>query len=81
MFSYISPEGLVPQNHPLRAIRPLVNTALEKLSPRFDTLYSLTGRTSIAPEKLLRALLLQAFYGVRSERQLMEQVTYNMLFR
>ena len=81
LFSYLSPDALVPPDHPLRSIRSLVNTALEKLSPRFDTLCSPTGRTSIAPEKLLRALLLQAFYGVRSERQLMEQVTYNMLFR
>jgi hypothetical protein len=55
-----------------------VNAALEQLSPKFDALYASSGRTSIAPEKLLRALLLQAFYGVRSERQLMEQVTYNM---
>jgi len=57
------------------------NAALEKLSPRFSKLYATGGRASIAPEKLLRALLLQAFYGVRSERQLMEQITYNMLFR
>ena len=58
-----------------------MNAALERLSPQFSRLYSTGGRASIAPEKLLRALLLQAFYGVRSERQLMEQVTYNMLFR
>jgi transposase len=81
LFSYLSPDALVPRDHPLRAIRRLVNAALEKLSRNFDTLYARSGRTSIAPEKLLRALLLQAFYGVRSERQLMEQVTYNMLFR
>ena len=81
LFSYLSPEALVPPDHPLRAIRPLVNAALERLSLRFLQLYSPGGRASIAPEKLLRALLLQAFYGVRSERQLMEQVTYNMLFR
>lgn len=81
LFSYLSAEALVPRDHPLRAIRPLVNRALEQLSPTFDTLYASTGRTSIAPERLLRALLLQAFYGVRSERQLMEQVTYDMLFR
>ena len=81
LFSYLSSDALVRPDHPLRSIRPLVNTALEKLSPGSDTLYSPTGRTSIAPEKLLRALLLQAFHGVRSERQLMEQVTYNMLFR
>ena len=81
LFSYLSPEALVPHDHPLRAVRPLVNTALDKLSTRFDGLYSSGGRSSIAPEKLLRALLLQPFYGIRSERQLMEQVTYNMLFR
>ncbi len=81
LFSYLSPEALVPRDHPLRAIQPLVNAALEKLSPEFCKLYAPGGRASIAPEKLLRALLLQAFYGVRSERQLMEQVTYNMLFR
>jgi transposase len=81
LFSYLSPEVLVPADHPLRAIRPLVNAALEKLSTQFSALYAAGGRASIAPEKLLRALLLQAFYGVRSERQLMEQITYNMLFR
>ncbi len=81
LFSYLSPDALVPPDHPLRAIRPLVNAALERLSPQFSQLYSPGGRASIAPEKLLRALLLQAFYGVRSERQLMEQVTYTMLFR
>jgi transposase len=81
LFSYLSPDVLVPPGHPLRSIRLLVNRALEQLSPRFDMMYASTGRTSIAPEKLLRALLLQAFYGVRSERQLMEQITYNMLFR
>jgi transposase len=81
LFSYLSPDALVPLDHPLRAIRPLVNAALLELSPKFEGLYASGGRLSIAPEKLLRALLLQAFYGVRSERQLMEQVTYNMLFR
>ena len=81
LFSYLSPDVLVPADHPLRAVRPLVNAALEHPSPRFSRLYAPRGRTSIPPEKLLRALLLQAFYGIRSERQLMEQVTYNMLFR
>jgi transposase len=81
LFSYLSPEGLVPLDHPLRPIRLLVNQALARLSPAFDKLYPASGRASIAPEKLLRALLLQAFFGVRSERQLMEQVSYNMLFR
>jgi len=81
MFSYISPEGLVPQDHPLRAIRPLVNAALQRLSGRFEQMYAPRGRDSVAPEKLLRALLLQALFSVRSERQLMEQITYNMMFR
>jgi transposase len=81
LFSYLSPEAMVPKDHPLRAIRPLVNAALARLSPDFARLYAPTGRASIAPEKLLRALLLQAFYSVRSERQLMEQLTYNMMFR
>ena len=81
MFSYLSPEKLVPAAHPLRAIRPLVNDALDRLSGEFDRIYSRFGRDSIAPEKLLRALLLQAFFSVRSERQLMEQIAYNMMFR
>lgn len=66
LFSYLSPEALVPHDHPLRSIRRLVNATLEGLSGKFDTLYAGSGRPSIAPEKLLRALLLQAFYGVRS---------------
>jgi transposase len=81
LFSYLSPEALVPHDHPLRPIRDLVNAALARMSSDFAALYSPFGRASIAPEKLLRALLLQAFYGVRSERQLMEQITYNMLCR
>jgi transposase len=81
MFSYLSPEAFVPANHPLRAIRPLVNAALDRLSPDFAKIYAPFGRKSIAPEKLLRALLLQAFFSVRSERQLMEQLTYNIMFR
>jgi transposase len=81
MFSYLSPEQMVPEDHPLRAIRPLTNTVLERLSPDFAQLYSPFGRESIPPERLLRALLLQAFFGVRSERQLMEQIGYNMMFR
>ena len=81
MFSYISPEERVPQDHPLRAIRRITDRALERLSPRFGTLYVNFGRPSIPPEKLLRALLLQALYTIRSERQLMEQLDYNMLFR
>src|SRR5215510_11190964 len=81
MFSYISPEARVPQDHPLRAIRTLVDEVLAELSPRFETLYSRVGRPSIPPEKLLRAQLLQILYTVRSERQLMEQLDYNLLFR
>src|SRR5215212_10167501 len=71
VFSYLSPDAMVPKDHPLRVIRPLVNAALARLSPDFARLYAPTGRASIAPEKLLRALLLQVFYSVRSERQLM----------
>lgn len=78
---YMNPEAMVPRNHPLRAIRPLVNAALERLSPDFDQIYSPIGRPSIPPEQLLRALLLQAFFTIRSERQLIEQLTYNILFR
>ena len=81
LFSYQSPESLVPLDHPLRVIRLVVNAALERVSAEFAKLYSPYGRASIAPEKLLRALLIQAFFGIRSERQLMEQVRYNMLFR
>jgi transposase len=81
LFSYLSPDALVPPERPLRTIRSVVNAALERLSPEFAKLYSPFGRASIPPEKLLRALLLQAFHGVRSERQLMEQVGYKMLFR
>ena len=74
MFSYLSPEMMVPQDHPLRVIRPLANAALDRLSPAFSKMYSAIGRPSIPPEQLLRALLLQAFFTVRSERQLMEQL-------
>jgi transposase len=81
LFSYVSPEALVPADHPLRPIRQLADRALDRLSGDFAALYSCTGRPSIPPEKLLRALLLQAFFSVRSERQLMQQITYNMLFR
>src|SRR4051812_27128278 len=81
MFSYLSPEERVPANHPLRPIRLMVDDALKALSPSFSRLYSAFGRPSIAPEKLLRALLLQVLYTVRSERMLMEQLEYNLLFR
>jgi transposase len=81
MFSYLSPEQRVPANHPLRRIRVMVDAALKALSPTFSRMYSAHGRPSIAPEKLLRALLLQILYTVRSERMLMEQLEYNLLFR
>jgi transposase len=81
VFSYVMPEQRVPQDHPLRPIRAMVDEALAALSPRFASLYAKTGRPSIAPEKLLRALLLQVLYTVRSERMLMEQLDYNLLFR
>jgi transposase len=81
MFSYLSLEERVPHDHPLRAIRRITDRALERLSPRFGTLYINFGRPSIPPEQLLRALLLQALYTIRSERQLMEQLDYNLLFR
>src|ERR1700752_4080443 len=81
MFSYLSPEERVPEKHPLRAIRRMTDEVLKGLSAKFNELYSATGRPSIAPEKLLRALLLQILYTVRSERLLMEQLQYNLLFR
>ena len=81
VFSYVNPEQRVPQDHPLRGLRVMTDEALRELQPRFHKLYAKTGRPSIAPEKLLRALLLQALYSVRSERLLMEQLDYNLLFR
>lgn len=81
LFSYLSPEERVPATHPLRPIRHSVDTALVALSPQRETLYARTGRPSIAPEKLLRALLLQVLYSLRSERLLMEELQYNLLFR
>jgi transposase len=81
LFSYLSCEARVPMDHPLRPIRTIVDRALTVWSPAFDQLYSDIGRPSIPPEKLLRTLRLQAFYSVRSERQLMEQLDYNLLFR
>ena len=81
MFSYVSAEQRVPQDHPLRPIRRAVDRLLADLSPQFEDLYSHTGRPSIAPEQLLRALILQLLYTVRSERMLMEQLNYNLLFR
>jgi transposase len=81
MFSYLSPEARVPRDHPLRTIRTLVDEVLRDLSPTFDAIYAQVGRPSIPPEHLLRALLLQVLYTVRSERLLLEQLDYNLLFR
>ena len=81
MFSYLSPEQRVPSDHPLRAVRQMADTVLAQLSQVFSKMYSGIGRRSIPPEKLLRALLLQVLYTVRSERMLMEQLEYNLLFR
>ena len=80
VFSYVNPEQRIPQDHPLRPLRAMADEALRDLQRRFRKLYAKTGRPSIAPEKLLRALLLQVLYSVRSERMLMEQLDYNLLF-
>jgi transposase len=81
MYSYLSPEERVPADHPLRPVREMCDAALQQLSRRFARLYSRLGRRSVAPEKLMRALLLQVLYSIRSERLLMEQLNYNLLFR
>jgi len=81
LFSYVDLEARVRSDHPLRTIREIVNTALEQLQPDFAVLYSPMGRPSIAPEKLLRAMLCQAFYSIRSERQLMNRLEFDLLFR
>ena len=81
LFSYVDLEARVPGSHPLRVIRGIVNDVLDGMSSDFEAAYAHTGRPSIPPEKLLRALLLQAFYTIRSERQLMEQLDFNLLFR
>src|SRR5579872_6313490 len=81
MFSYVSPEQRVPSDHPLRVIRRLADEILRDMSREFDRLYATVGRPSIPPERLLRAQLLQIFYSIRSERLLMEQLEYNILFR
>jgi transposase len=81
VFSYISPEQRVRKDHPLRPIRTMVDQVLKQLSPEFDRMYSQVGRPSIPPEQLLRALLLQMLYSVRSERLLIEEIDYNILFR
>src|SRR5579862_8795707 len=81
MFSYLSPDERVPWDHPLRVTRKMCDEALRSLSGRFSRMYSSLGRRSVPPEQLLRALLLQIFYSIRSERLLMEQLEYNILFR
>src|SRR5437763_1273473 len=81
MYSYLSPEARVRVDHPLRAIRAMADMALQNMSERFDAIYAKTGRPSIPPEKLLRAQLIQMLYSVRSERLLMEEIDYSMLFR
>ena len=81
LFSYGSLEERVPANHPLRPIRAMVDETLQEMNARFDEIYPEDGRRSIPPERLLRALLLQMLYSIRSERMLMEQLEYNLLFR
>ena len=81
MFSYVSLEERVPQDHPLRRIRETVDQILQAMAKEFDGMYAKTGRPSVPPERLLRSVLLQIFYSVRSERMLMEQMNYNLLFR
>jgi transposase len=81
VFSYVNTEQRIPTDHPLRGIRALLEDSLRELSLHFDALYAQRGRPSIAPERLLRALLLMVLYSIRSERQLMEQIDYNLLYR
>src|ERR1700747_3426500 len=81
MFSYVSLEQRVPSDHPLREVRKVTDVVLHTLSPELDALYAEAGRPSIAPEYILRALLLQVFFSIRSERLLVEQIDYNLLFR
>jgi transposase len=81
MFYYLSPEKMVPQDHPLRPIRKMVDQALTELSPEFDKMYSRIGRPSVPPEKLLKGLLLQTLFSIRSVRQLMDQIGYNVLYK
>src|SRR3954454_1059284 len=81
MYSYLSPEQRVRQDHPLRLIRAMADQALSSMSKRFDSMYADNGRPSIAPEKLLRAQLIQMLYSIRSERLLMEEIDYSILFR
>ncbi|KJS04598.1 MAG: transposase, partial [Gammaproteobacteria bacterium BRH_c0] len=81
MFSYVDLESRIPTHHPIRQMRKVIDKALLQLEPFFDGMYSQTGRPSIPPEQLLRALLLQIFFTIRSERQLMERLDYDLMFR
>src|ERR1700682_2127938 len=81
VFSYIPLENRIPRDHPLRRIRPMVDRGLQEMWSHFEGLYARRGRPSIAPERLVRAVLLQALYSIRSETQLMEQLNYNLLYR
>jgi transposase len=81
IFSYVSLEKRIPETHPLRSVRKVADGVLAEMSKDFDVLYAKVGRPSIPPERLFRALLLQVFYSVRSERLLMEQLDFNLLFR
>ena len=81
LFSYVSVESRIPANHPLRAVRTLLDEALASMSRDFDRVYAEGGRSSVPPERLVRALVLQVLYSIRSERLLMEQLDYNLLFR
>jgi transposase len=81
MYSYLSPEARVRPDHPLRGLRAMADQALGNMSERFDAMYAKIGRPSIPPEKLLRAQLIQMLYSIRSERLLMEEIDYSMLFR
>ena len=81
LFTYVTPESFVSKDHPLRAIRKMADTALAGMDELFDSIYATTGRSSIPPEKLLKAQLLMILYSIRSNRQLVEQIHYNFLFR
>src|SRR5512138_2992490 len=81
LFTYVTPESFVPKDHPLRAIRKMADEALAGMDKLFDSMYATTGRSSIPPEKLLKAQLLMILYSIRSNRQLVEQIHYNFLFR
>ena len=81
LFSYVSLESRIPDHHPIRKIRAVVDKALAEMAPEFDAMYAASGRPSIPPEQLIRALLLQIFFTIRSERQLVERLDYDLMFR